>query len=144
VTNERSGDESAPPTGRADVEPNTVAPDGSEIRLIIDRYHGAVKAGLCHVRLGPGAVSKPVHHRTVEEIWYFTSGEGWVWRCPPGIEPSPAQTIHVGPGDGLVIPLGWSFQFKASDAAELCFLCYTAPPWPGADEAVAVERGGLE
>jgi mannose-6-phosphate isomerase-like protein (cupin superfamily) len=125
-------------------EPDDIAPDGSEIRFILDTKHEATRAGLCEVRLRPGAVSKPVHHRTVEEIWYFTSGEGWVWRCPPDTEPSPAQTTHVGPGDALVIPVGWSFQFKASQDAELRFLCYTSPPWPGADEAVEVERGGLD
>jgi mannose-6-phosphate isomerase-like protein (cupin superfamily) len=124
-------------------KPDDIAPDGSEIYFVVDKEHGATRASLCVVRLEPGAVSKPVHHRTVEEIWYFISGEGWVWRCPPGMESSPAQTIRVGPGDAVLIPVGWSFQFKASNDAELRFLCYTSPPWPGADEAVAVERGGL-
>jgi mannose-6-phosphate isomerase-like protein (cupin superfamily) len=124
--------------------PDDIAPDGSEIYFIADKKHQARRASLCEVRLGPGDVSKPVHHRTVEEIWYFTGGEGWVWRCPPGIAASAEQTIRVGPGDALVIPAGWSFQFKASESAELRFLCYTSPPWPGADEAVAVERGGLD
>jgi mannose-6-phosphate isomerase-like protein (cupin superfamily) len=60
------------------------------------------------------------------------------------MESSPAQTIHVSPGDAVLIPVGWRFQFKAADDAELRFLCYTSPPWPGADEAVAVESGGLD
>ncbi|HLQ16574.1 MAG TPA: cupin domain-containing protein [Candidatus Eisenbacteria bacterium] len=125
-------------------KPDDVAPDGSEIRFILDTKHGATRAGLCEVRLGPGAISKPVRHRTVEEIWYFTRGEGWVWRCPPETESSPSQTVHVGPGDALLIPAGWSFQFKASETGELRFLCYTCPPWPYAGEAVAVERGGFD
>jgi mannose-6-phosphate isomerase-like protein (cupin superfamily) len=125
-------------------KPDDIAPDGSEIRFILDTKDGATRAGLCEVRLGPGEISKPVRHRTVEEIWYFISGEGWVWRCAPNTEPSPAQTIEVGPGTALVIPVGWSFQFKASETGELRFLCYTSPPWPGADEAVAVERGGFD
>ena len=125
-------------------KPDDIAPDGSEIYFILDTKRGATRASLCEVRLGPGAVSKPIRHRTVEEIWYFTSGEGWVWRCPPEMALSPANTIHVGPGDAVVIPVGWSFQFKASDTDELRFLCYTSPAWPGPEEAVAVERGGLD
>jgi mannose-6-phosphate isomerase-like protein (cupin superfamily) len=125
-------------------EPDAIAPDGSEIRFIIDVNHGTTRASLCEVRLAPGAISKPVRHKTVEEIWYFTSGEGFVWRCPPGTESTTSQTIRVGPGDALVIPTGWSFQFKASASGELRFLCYTSPPWPGAEEAVAIERGGLD
>ena len=125
-------------------KPDDVAPDGSEIYFIVDKKHGSKRASLCEVRLERGAKSKPIRHRTVEEIWYFTNGEGWVWRCPPETETSTAHTTHVGPGDAVVIPVGWSFQFKASEEAELRFLCYTSPPWPGADEAVAVERGGLD
>jgi mannose-6-phosphate isomerase-like protein (cupin superfamily) len=125
-------------------EPDAIAPDGSEIRFIIDINHRTTRASLCEVRLAPGAISKPVRHKTVEEIWYFTSGEGFVWRCPPETESTTSQTIRVGPGDALVIPIGWSFQFKASASGELRFLCYTSPPWPGAEEAVAIERGGLD
>ncbi|GAC1472875.1 MAG: hypothetical protein PVSMB3_06740 [Candidatus Dormibacteraceae bacterium] len=125
-------------------EPDDIAPDGSKIYFIVDKKRGSKRASLCEVRLERGAKSKPIRHRTVEEIWYFTSGEGWVWRSPPDMESSPAHTFHVGPGDAVVIPVGWSFQFKASEEAELRFLCYTSPPWPGADEAVTVERGGLD
>ena len=37
-------------------------------------------ASVVHCRLPVGAVSIPVKHRTVEEIWYFLAGEGQVWR----------------------------------------------------------------
>jgi mannose-6-phosphate isomerase-like protein (cupin superfamily) len=125
-------------------KPDDIAPDGSEIYFVVETKHAAKRASLVEVRLSPGAVSKPIQHRTVEEIWYFISGGGLVWRCPPGMRPPAGHTTPVGPGDALVIPVGWSFQFKASDDAELRFLCYTSPPWPGADEAVAVERGGFD
>jgi mannose-6-phosphate isomerase-like protein (cupin superfamily) len=49
----------------------------------------------------------------------------------------------VRPGDALVIPAGWRFQFRAGPGAPLRFLCYTTPPWPGPDEALPAEPGGL-
>jgi len=126
--------------GRASPEPDAIAPDGSEIRLLAAPAHGATRASLCEVRLGPGAVSRPVRHRSVEEIWYVITGRGQVWRCPPD---SAADPIDVSPGDTLVIPTGWRFQFRAAPSGELRFLCYTSPPWPGPDEAEPVESGGL-
>jgi len=128
-----------PATRRAAPAPDTIAPDGSEIRLLATRAEGATRASLCEVQLPAGAISRPVRHRSVEEIWHVTSGRGRVWRCPAG---TPAEPIEIGPGDTLVIPTGWAFQFSAAETG-LRFLCYTAPPWPGADEAEPVAEGGL-
>ena len=125
-----------PPPGRASGAPDVIAPDGSEIRLLAR----AMRASLCEVRLPAGAVSRPVYHRSVEEIWYVLAGRGHVWRCPPGERANP---VGVQAGDALVIPTGWRFQFRAAPEAELRFLCHTSPPWPGADEAVSAESGGL-
>ena len=125
-----------PPSRRAADEPDTLAPDGSEIRLLVT----ATRASLCEVRLAPGAVSRPVSHRSVEEIWYVIAGRGRVWRCPPGVR---AEPIDISAGDALVIPTGWRFQFSAAATSELRFLCFTAPPWPGADEAVEEDSGDL-
>jgi mannose-6-phosphate isomerase-like protein (cupin superfamily) len=79
----------------------------------------------------------------VEEVWYVLEGTGKVWRCPPDAAPESVTAIDVTPGDALVIPTGWSFQFSAGPDGHLRFLCNTTPPWPGEDEAVPVERGGL-
>lgn len=133
----------APPIAHRSVELDTHAPDGSEIRLLVGRTHAAARASLCEVTLRAGEVSRPVWHRTVEEIWYVLDGHGEVWRCPQGADPAGVPAAAVGPGDALVIPTGWSFQFRASATASLRFLCYTSPPWPGADEAQPAERGGL-
>ena len=129
-----------PPSGRASDEPDVFAPDGSEIRVLADKAHAATRASLCEVRLPPGAISRPVFHRSVEEIWYVLGGRGQVWRCPLGAEADP---VEMRPGDALVIPIGWRFQFRAAPDVELRFLCYTSPPWPGPDEAPAAEFGGL-
>jgi mannose-6-phosphate isomerase-like protein (cupin superfamily) len=120
--------------------PDAIAPDGSEIYLRVGAPQGATRASLCGVRLPAGAVSRPVRHRTVEEIWYVLEGDGDVWRCAAGAEADP---VAMRPGDALVIPTGWRFQFRAGPRGPLRFLCYTAPPWPGPEEAVPAEPGGL-
>lgn len=101
----------------------------------------AQRASLVEVVLASGNTSRPVRHRTVEEIWYFLSGSGEVWvQSPDG---RTEETRTVAPGDTVVIPTGSAFQFRAGAAGPLRFLCYTSPPWPGSGEAAPVERGGL-
>jgi mannose-6-phosphate isomerase-like protein (cupin superfamily) len=133
-----------PPLGHGSVAPDVTAPDGSEIRLLVDQRHAAVGASVVEVTLPAGQVSKPVFHRTVEEVWYILQGSGQVWRCPPGVaEPSLVPALPVKPGDALVIPTGWLFQFSADESGTLHFLCFTMPPWPGDDEAQPAGAGGL-
>lgn len=131
-----------PPVGRLSRD-TFVAPDGSEIRLLAGGDEGATAASLCQVTLRPGETSRPVWHGQVEEIWYFLEGEGQVWRCPPDADPTSVDPVTVVPGDALVIPARWSFQFRSTADRPLRFLCYTSPPWPGADEAHSARRGGL-
>ena len=138
-----------PPVRRRPEEPDVLAPDGSSIRLLADGRNGATKSSTVEVTLAAGQVSRPVYHRTVEETWYILEGRGRVWRCPPDAAPAGPEPVEwpppqeVSAGDALVIPTGWRFQFAASPDGELRFLCHTTPPWPGEDEAVPVERGGL-
>jgi mannose-6-phosphate isomerase-like protein (cupin superfamily) len=118
--------------------PDAIAPDGSEIHF---RISDARTASLVEVVLPAGRTSRPVRHRTVEEIWYFLEGAGEVWlRSPDG---ATARTDHVTPGSTVTIPTGWDFQFRAGPEGPLRFLCYTSPPWPGDGEAVPVGAGGL-
>jgi mannose-6-phosphate isomerase-like protein (cupin superfamily) len=111
--------------------PDAVAPDGTAVRLL-----GALNGGsMAHFELAAGAVSHAVAHRTVEEIWYFLSGRGKMWRRLGTEE----NLIDVGPGVSLAIPLGARFQFRADGAEPLAFVAVTMPPWPGMDEAFRVE-----
>ena len=115
---------------------DVLAPDGSEIRLL----HQLGGASVVHCRLPVGAVSIPVKHRTVEEIWYFLAGEGQVWRQLDERE----GVLDVRPGVSLTIPLGTQFQFRNTGEVPLEFVITTTPPWPGEDEAVLLDAGRWE
>jgi mannose-6-phosphate isomerase-like protein (cupin superfamily) len=80
-------------------------------------------------------VSRPVRHRTVEEVWYFLGGSGEVWIG--------GETTPVTAGSTVVIPTGSPFQFRTLGDEPLRFLCFTSPPWPGDGEAIPVTAGGL-
>ncbi len=112
---------------------DALAPDGSEIRLL----HSLPGASVVHCALPAGAVSVPVRHRTVEEVWFFLSGAGQVWRRQGERE----QVLDVEPGISLTIPLGTVFQFRNTGEVPLEFIIATTPPWPGEDEAVIVDAG---
>ena len=138
-----AGNSPALPVARRADQPDVFAPDGSEIRLLADGRNGATKSSMVEVALRAGQVSRPVYHRTVEETWYILEGRGRVWRCPPDADPASIPPQRVSPGDTLVIPTGWRFQFAAAPDAPLRFLCHTTPPWPGEGEAVSAPPGGL-
>ncbi len=120
-----------------------IAPDGSVVRLLLTQEHGATRCSVVEVAIPAGAVSRPVRHQTVEEVWYVVEGEGEVWRGPPDAPQSAVAPVSVTPGDALTIPTGWSFQFKAGSRVGFRFICVTIPAWPGMDEAEEVAEGGL-
>ena len=112
-------------------EPTVVAPDGSDVRVLLQRPGGS----MAHFQLAAGRVSTAVAHRSVEEIWFFLEGRGEMWRERDGH----AETVEVGRGTCLTIPVGTSFQFRASEDGPLSAVAITMPPWPGEDEAVVVD-----
>ncbi len=133
---------SVPPVGRRSGEA-IVAPDGSQVRLLLTDDHGATRCSMVEVTIGAGEVSRAVRHRTVEEAWYVLSGAGEVWRCPPAMPATELSPMRMVAGDAIVIPTGWGFQFRADAGSDLRFVCVTVPAWPGMDEAVDVLEGGL-
>jgi mannose-6-phosphate isomerase-like protein (cupin superfamily) len=110
--------------------PDAVAPDGSAVRLLLALSGGS----FAHFELKAGATSQAVAHRSVEEIWWFVSGRGELWRRAGDQE----SVVAVAPGLSVTIPLGTHFQFRAGSDAPLAFVAITMPPWPGADEAFPV------
>lgn len=111
-------------------EPTVVAPDGSDVRVLL-----ALKGGsMAHFQLQPGRTSAAVRHKSVEEIWYVLTGHGEMWRQKGDV----ASVTALVPGTCLTLPVGVAFQFRCTGAEPLSAVAVTLPPWPGADEAVAV------
>jgi mannose-6-phosphate isomerase-like protein (cupin superfamily) len=119
-------------TRRLPAAPDAIAPDGSEVRILVRLAGGS----LAHFSLPPGRVSRAVRHRTVEELWYFVGGRGEMWRRDADGHES---VVAVEAGVSLDIPLGTAFQFRSTGAEPLAAVGTTMPPWPGDDEAVRVD-----
>lgn len=117
-------------TKHVGAEYDVLAPDGSEIRLLVSTSG----CSMVHGSLPPGQVSRAIVHRTVEEVWYVTEGRGQVWRKRGDHE----EVVDVGPGSALTIPLGTHFQFRTAGPDPFRFVMCTVPPWPGHDEATRV------
>ena len=118
------------PTMHLPSTPDTVAPDGSDVRVLL-----ALPAGnMAHFQLAPDEVSTAVAHHTVDEIWYVLSGTGEMWRSQADRE----ETVALASGTCLTIPCGTHFQFRALGSEPLCALGVAMPPWPGDGEAYKV------
>jgi mannose-6-phosphate isomerase-like protein (cupin superfamily) len=111
-------------------EPTVVAPDGSDVRVLLSLASG----GMAHFELKAGATSLAVTHRTVEEIWFVVSGRGEMWRKQGQRE----EVVALEPGVCLTIPVGTHFQFRATSSGSVAAVGVTMPPWPGEEEAVPV------
>ena len=112
------------------VSPDAVAPDGSNVRVLLRLDRG----GMAHFELAPAQTSKAVTHASVEEIWFFVSGCGQMWRSQDGHD----EIIDVSPGVCLTIPVGTHFQFRSLGDEALAAIGVTMPPWPGEGEAIEV------
>lgn len=117
-------------TLRLPAEPTTVAPDGSDVRVLLSLSAGS----MAHFELAAGKVARAVTHRTVEEVWFVVVGRGEMWRKQGERE----ETVALEPGVCLTIPRGTHFQFRASAAEAVSAVGVTMPPWPGEGEAVKV------
>jgi mannose-6-phosphate isomerase-like protein (cupin superfamily) len=112
-------------------EIDAIAPDGFEVRILCQLQRGS----MAHFTLPPAAVSKAVAHHTVEEVWFFISGHGKIWR-----RRGDQEEIHeIAPGTSISIPVGTRFQLRCDSREPLTAVGTTMPPWPGHDEAYTVD-----
>jgi mannose-6-phosphate isomerase-like protein (cupin superfamily) len=118
-------------TKRLPVEQDAVATDGSNVRVLLELQGGE----MAHIELPPGQTSTAVTHKTVEEIWFFLSGRGQMWRRTDSHE----EVVAVEAGVCLTIPLGTHFQFRSFGYEALSAIGVTMPPWPGESEAMVVD-----
>ena len=112
------------------VERDYLAPDGSDVRVLLGLEGGA----FAHFEIAPGETSVAIAHRTVSEIWYFLSGRGEMWRKLKDQE----DVVSVERGVCITIPVGTHFQFRSLGSESLSVIGVTMPPWPGDDEAYEV------
>jgi mannose-6-phosphate isomerase-like protein (cupin superfamily) len=110
--------------------PDVVAPDGSDVRILLRLGRGS----MAHFELAPGRTSRAVAHRSVEEIWYVLSGQGEMWRRQGERE----ETVPLRAGTCVSIPVGTHFQFRSASGGPLAAVGVTMPPWPGDGEAYQV------
>jgi mannose-6-phosphate isomerase-like protein (cupin superfamily) len=118
-------------TKRLPAQRTDVAPDGSDVRVLL----GVAGGGMAHFELGPGETSIAVVHRTIDEVWYFLRGRGEMWRKNGAHE----ETVEVAPDTCITIPVGTRFQFRSFGFEPLAAVGATMPPWPGEGEAVLTE-----
>ena len=112
-------------TRKLALDADVIAPDGCEVRLLVQTPGGS----MAHFTLGPGQVARAVAHRTVEEVWYFLSGHGRMWRR----RGEQQDTVEVTGGVAVSIPLGTHFQLRNDADEPLAAVAVTMPPWPGED-----------
>jgi mannose-6-phosphate isomerase-like protein (cupin superfamily) len=111
-------------------ERTVVAPDGCDVRVLLALRGGS----MAQFELAAGKISRAVTHRTVEEIWFVTAGQGEMWRK----QGSDEEVVTLQPGVCITIPLGTQFQIRASNVEAVSALAITMPPWPDEVEAIAV------
>ncbi len=110
--------------------PDAIALDGSEVRVLCGSSRGALSV----FSLAANAVARAVAHRSIEEVWYFVSGHGRMWRKLGDQE----EIAEVSPGVSVSIPTGTHFQFRCDGAETLTAVAAVMPPWPGEGEVYAV------
>ena len=117
-------------TKRLPVARDAIAPDGSDVRILLRLAGGS----MAHFELAPGETSTAMAHRTVEEIWFFLGGRGEMWRRYGARD----EIVPVDDGVCITIPVGTHFQFRSFGSEPLAALGVTMPPWPGEGEAYPV------
>lgn len=113
-----------------------IAPDGSVVHELL-RGTNRPGGSTAHCSLAPGGISRPIRHRTVDEVWFVLGGRAEFWRAVADQE----DLREVGPEDSLRIIAGTVFQFRTLGPEPFRALLFTVPEWPGNDEAVPVDVG---
>jgi len=112
-------------TVRLPVERDAIAPDGCDVRVLV----ACDGASMAHFSLPAGETSVAVAHRTLEEMWYFVSGTGEMWRRAE--DTGAEDTVEVAGGVALSIPRRTHFQFRSTGTEPLVAVGATVPAWPG-------------
>jgi len=100
-----------------------ITKDGSIIRELIHPSHqgGDAALSLAEAEVPPGKETILHLHRSFQEIYHFTEGEG---RMSLGDESFPVKA-----GDSVLIPRGTPHKVYNTGASPLRILCCCAPPY---------------
>jgi mannose-6-phosphate isomerase-like protein (cupin superfamily) len=118
-------------TMRLPAERDEVAPDGSNVRVLLGVTHG----GMAHFELPPSETSTGEIHPGFDEIWYILSGHGEMWRKKEDQE----MVVGLEAGVCITIPAKTIFQFRANNKEPLKMIGATMPPWTGPESVESVE-----
>src|SRR5260221_11879669 len=94
-------------TRRLPAMPDIVAPDGSDVRVLL----GTARGGMAHFEVADGRASEAIRHRTVDEIWFVLSGRGERGRRGEGRE----DVVELEPGMCVTIAGGTHVQLLSHD-----------------------------
>ena len=102
-------------------ELDIIAPDGSEVRILVRSERGS----MAHFQLAPGGISIAVRHASVEELWFVVQGRGEMW-----LGGDTAELVVLEPGVSVRISALTPFQFRSLGPEPLAAVAVTMPPWP--------------
>ena len=107
-----------------------VTADGSLIRELVGIPSGnGQQQSIAEATVPPGAETVEHYHRTTEEVYLFTSGEG---RMRLG-----DQEGQVRAGDTVVIAPGVRHKLWNAGSLPLVLLCCCAPPYRDSDTVLS-------
>ncbi len=102
-------------------EVDVIAPDGSEVRILVTSERGS----MAHFQLAPGETSIAVRHASVEELWFVVQGCGDMW-----LGGEVATVVALERGVSVLLSAGTPFQFRSFGPEPLAAVAVTMPPWP--------------
>jgi len=100
--------------------------DGSEIReLLHPSQHGVRNQSLAEAVIPPGTATLLHRHRTSEEIYHVTQGNGLMTLG--------GETFAIAVGDSIAITPGMPHRVENTGTGALHILCCCAPAYAHAD-----------
>lgn len=100
--------------------------DGAEIReLMHPRVHGNRQQSLAEARISPGQTTALHWHRTSEELYHVTAGEG--------LMTFGETRFAIGPGDTVAIAPNIAHCVHNPGPDTLVILCCCSPPYADED-----------
>ena len=107
-------------------QPPFITKDGSEIReLMHPSVHGNRRQSLAEARVAPGGATALHWHRTSEELYHVTGGEGLMTLDD--------HTFAITPGDTVAIAPCTAHRVENTGSETLVILCCCSPPYADDD-----------